>query len=259
MLPHQILGVSARATVPEITAAYKRLVKLLHPDHNSSADAAKQFQEVREAYKEMQVQNVATRVLVTLEDVERGGNVVGKTIDKCRSCSGAGGTEKYTCTMCFGQKVIWSGNLQKKCSKCGGQGYFFTNPCKECQGRGVIIADYPLTIPKGVKSGDKVGETKIEVAKHSRFIRKGLDLYVVVDLQLVDALEGNPVVVDLLNGKSIKCKISRLEDSDYTKRIAGYGLQDGNKKGTLHIRFRIVIPKHLQEVTVKEIARLLNA
>ena len=52
--PYQILGVSRSADDAEVRAAYRRLVQLHHPDHNGgSAESARRFEEVQEAYAEI--------------------------------------------------------------------------------------------------------------------------------------------------------------------------------------------------------------
>jgi curved DNA-binding protein CbpA len=49
--PYQTLGVGADASDRELRAAYRRLVQRHHPDHNGgSAEAARRFEEVQEAY-----------------------------------------------------------------------------------------------------------------------------------------------------------------------------------------------------------------
>ena len=49
--PYETLGVDAGASDAELRAAYRRLVQLHHPDHNGgSAEAARRFEEVQEAY-----------------------------------------------------------------------------------------------------------------------------------------------------------------------------------------------------------------
>lgn len=51
--PYRTLGVAASATDAELRAAYRRLVQLHHPDHNGgSAESARRFEEVQEAYAE---------------------------------------------------------------------------------------------------------------------------------------------------------------------------------------------------------------
>jgi curved DNA-binding protein CbpA len=49
--PYTVLGVRPDASSEELHDAYRRLVKLHHPDRNGgSADSARRFQEVQEAY-----------------------------------------------------------------------------------------------------------------------------------------------------------------------------------------------------------------
>jgi curved DNA-binding protein CbpA len=49
--PYQTLGVRANASDAELRVAYRRLVQLHHPDHNGgSAESARRFEEVQEAY-----------------------------------------------------------------------------------------------------------------------------------------------------------------------------------------------------------------
>jgi curved DNA-binding protein CbpA len=49
--PYETLGVSSSASDAELRAAYRRLVQLHHPDHNAgSAESARRFEEVQEAY-----------------------------------------------------------------------------------------------------------------------------------------------------------------------------------------------------------------
>lgn len=47
---YAILEVATTATAVEITAAFKKKIKLVHPDINKAADAATKTQELNEAY-----------------------------------------------------------------------------------------------------------------------------------------------------------------------------------------------------------------
>jgi curved DNA-binding protein CbpA len=52
--PYQTLGVPPSATDAQVRAAYRRLVQLHHPDHNSgSPESARRFEEVQEAYAQV--------------------------------------------------------------------------------------------------------------------------------------------------------------------------------------------------------------
>jgi curved DNA-binding protein CbpA len=49
--PYEVLGVSPAASETELRAAYHKLVKRHHPDHNDgSPESARDFEEVQEAY-----------------------------------------------------------------------------------------------------------------------------------------------------------------------------------------------------------------
>src|SRR3954471_5597992 len=52
--PYRVLGVSAGASSEELHDAYRRLVKLHHPDRNDgSEESARRFAEIQEAYEEV--------------------------------------------------------------------------------------------------------------------------------------------------------------------------------------------------------------
>jgi DnaJ domain len=52
--PYTVLGVHPSVSDEELRAAYRRLVKLHHPDHNGgSRDSARRFEEVQEAYAQI--------------------------------------------------------------------------------------------------------------------------------------------------------------------------------------------------------------
>jgi len=50
MTHYEILGVSVKATDLEIKQAYRRLVKMYHPDRNKSQEAAQRIAQINEAY-----------------------------------------------------------------------------------------------------------------------------------------------------------------------------------------------------------------
>ena len=46
----EVLGVSSHASADEVKAAYRRLARLYHPDHNKRLDAHQRFGAIAEAY-----------------------------------------------------------------------------------------------------------------------------------------------------------------------------------------------------------------
>lgn len=52
--PYRVLGVSSRVSDAELRSAYRRLVRLHHPDHNGgSPDSARRFEAVQDAYTQV--------------------------------------------------------------------------------------------------------------------------------------------------------------------------------------------------------------
>ncbi len=49
--PYKVLGISAEASEDQLRDAYRRLVRIHHPDHNQgSAESARRFEQIQEAY-----------------------------------------------------------------------------------------------------------------------------------------------------------------------------------------------------------------
>ena len=60
MDPYATLGVSASVSDAELRAAYRRAVQRHHPDHNGgSAESARRFEEVQEAYAQIRATRAA--------------------------------------------------------------------------------------------------------------------------------------------------------------------------------------------------------
>lgn len=60
--PYEILGVGRTASESELRSAYRRLVRLHHPDHNGgSAESARRFEEIQEAYARVRERRASGR------------------------------------------------------------------------------------------------------------------------------------------------------------------------------------------------------
>jgi hypothetical protein len=58
--PYQTLGIDSSASEVELRAAYRRAVQRHHPDHNNgSAESARRFEEVQDAYAEIRRRRAA--------------------------------------------------------------------------------------------------------------------------------------------------------------------------------------------------------
>lgn len=69
--PYRVLEVPPTATPEQLHDAYRRLIKLHHPDRNGgSAESTQRFQEIQQAYEEVRNRPRATATRVSSESVE---------------------------------------------------------------------------------------------------------------------------------------------------------------------------------------------
>jgi curved DNA-binding protein len=134
--------------------------------------------------------------------------------------------------------------------------------------RGLQFSDgrsFTAKIPAGVKTGSKVrlsgkgqpggsGQAgdlflKIKVLPHSRFERKGDNLYVNVPVDLFSALLGGKVDVTGLD-KTVKLSIPPETASDKQFRLKGLGmpkLRKPDERGDLYARINVTLPQNLSQ------------
>jgi molecular chaperone DnaJ len=195
----------------------------------------------------------------------------------CGTCHGTGakpGTTPTVCPRCEGRGVESQGqgmfSISQPCSLCGGSGTVIEDPCPTCHGSGAVrtIKRMRVNIPAGVRDGGRIrlagkGEPGpgggppgdlylvVHVAPSPVFVRKGNNLEVEVPLTIPEALRGAEVQVPTLNGaKTLRVApgtkhgtVQRLRGEGPT--IPGSGKPP--KKGDIHYRFLIDVPKELNE------------
>eukprot|EP01121_Diplochlamys_sp_Union-15-3_P009027 TRINITY_DN2435_c0_g3_i1.p1 TRINITY_DN2435_c0_g3~~TRINITY_DN2435_c0_g3_i1.p1 ORF type:complete len:282 (-),score=55.46 TRINITY_DN2435_c0_g3_i1:88-807(-) len=157
---------------------------------------------------------------------------------------------------------------QAVCDVCGGQGKTIkpSDRCGTCKGQKVVKKNKRLEvkIEKGMKDGDHVvfeheaheepGATtgnviiQIRQKKHPQFVRRGNDLLMEKNLNLVDALGGFSFKVTHLDGRELcvesnpKGKIIKPGDQ---KVIPGEGMPKSGRssaKGDLYVKFNVQFP-----------------
>lgn len=223
--------------------------------------------------------NIRIKVTMTLEEVMNGCNkkIKIKRYEPCSHCGGSGMTaesRKRTCKTCGGTGMAFSSNgfmsMQQTCPTCGGSGYIIENPCRHCNGHGVVqnsSSEIAFNIPRGVENGMQIeyaglGNASphgkgtngnlivvIEIAEHPVFEVQGRDLVCGIDVPALDAILGCEVEIETLSGKTIKVKIPQGTHSGQTFRFKGYGLprygsmigSPGNMIGVVNI----TVPKEL--------------
>jgi len=152
------------------------------------------------------------------------------------------------------------------CSTCKGTGEVGGKVCSTCNGQGMVPRNkrIQVKIPPGVDNGSKIrvaGEGQpgigggprgdlflvISVKPDAAFERKGDDLYVDVDVELVKVMLGGEVPVPIPDGRKLILTIPAETQNNRMFRLAGKGMPRlrGEGNGNLYARVKVVLPMHL--------------
>ena len=152
------------------------------------------------------------------------------------------------------------------CPVCKGTGEVAGKACANCQGQGFIPRNkrIQVKINAGVDNGSKIrvaGEGQpgigggprgdlnlvITVKADPQFERKGDDLYVDVDVDLVTMMLGGEVPVPTPDERRLMLNIPAGTQNRRTFRLAGKGMPRlrGEGSGNLYARLQVVLPTNL--------------
>ncbi|XP_041355581.1 dnaJ homolog subfamily A member 1-like [Gigantopelta aegis] len=217
-------------------------------------------------------------VSVTLEELYKGSTrklaLQKKVI--CPKCDGQGGKDVEKCGPCrgTGTKVIIQQlgigivqQMQTMCSDCQGEGEKISpkNRCKNCQGHKTIKERKILEvhIDPGMKDGQQVcftgeGDQEpglepgdviivLEEQRHAVFKRKGHDLIMTMEIELVEALCGFHKQIETLDKRilSVKSFPGEVIPHGTIKCILNEGMPHYRniiEKGRLIIQFHVNFP-----------------
>ena len=192
-------------------------------------------------------------------------------LDKCDSCNSTGQIVRE-------QRSGYSVFRQiSTCGKCQGKGQVVKQPCKECEGKGIIekMKKITVTIPAGADNGYRIriegeGEKSggipgdlyifLNVEKHSIFERHGDDIYTQQEVDLTTAVLGGEITVPGLDD-DLPLEIPEGTQTGAILRIVDKGIQhmDGYGKGDEYVIVKVMTPTNLSEEErelLKEFRRL---
>ena len=192
----------------------------------------------------------------------------------CPDCNGSGSTaetRKKTCKACGGTGRIYQSNgfmqMMSTCPQCGGKGFILENPCKKCNGHGLVSKrnELEINIPKGSVDGQTLelqglghfpahgkgiaGNLYIVVEEipDDKFERNGADLYFQMDVPVLKAIVGGSINVKTIDGKEITAKIPQGTEDGTQMRFKGYGMPHYNsdKRGNMIGVVKLAMPKNI--------------
>ena len=235
--------------------------------------------------------DLETTVSLSFEQAIDGAQVPVSvaTHTACTTCRGTGarpGTSPQVCPVCNGRGVEAQGqgvfSITRPCSRCGGSGTVIEEPCPTCGGQGRLreVKRYRVNIPAGVKEGSRIrlpgkGEAGLRggpsgdlyvithVQESPVFKPKGDNFEVEVPITVAEALGGAEVEVPTLHGTK-KLRVAPGTKHGTLQRLRGEGpptLSGGSRRGDLHYRFVIDMPKDLtaeQRDAVEQLSKVMN-
>lgn len=185
----------------------------------------------------------------------------GTKIDTCPNCHGSGQVRQVSQSL-FGQMVRVA-----PCPRCQGKGKIFDTPCPECKGRMKTrhVRKISVKVPAGIDNGLQLripgeGESGVNgnqsgdlyvvvhVKPHPFFQRYGDDVLCIMPITIAQAVLGDEVEVETLNGKA-KLKIPPGTQTDTTFRLKGEGVPSlrSRSRGDMHVKVLVKVPTKLSD------------
>lgn len=224
-------------------------------------------------------QGASKRVNITISFEE-----AAKGVDKelaitnyvtCTVCSGRGANSAQgvkTCAKCGGRGQVFEQrgffNMTMACPTCQGEGKVITDPCKNCNGQGVIKEKQHIKvhIPAGVDSGMRLKMNGYGDAGQAGGPPGDLYVFITVEPNDIFEREGNDIILDLpisFTEASLGCKkevpslfhhtcritIPEGTQNGKTFRVKGEGFPNvhGHGKGDLLVRIFVETPSGLND------------
>jgi len=218
--------------------------------------------------------DVETEATLSFNDAIDGATVSLRLTGEgaCPTCHGTGaksGTVPRVCPTCQGtgqsSRNLGSFAFSEPCKECRGRGLVVDDPCPECSGSGRAMSTRTIQarIPAGVADGQRIrlkgkgapGErggpagdlyVRVHVSPHPIFGRSGDNLTVTVPVTFTEAALGAEIKVPTLHGAPVSIRIPAGTPTGRTFRAPGKGARrkDGTN-GALLVTVAVQVPQKL--------------
>jgi len=297
---YKVLGLEKTSTQEEVKKAYRKLARKFHPDLNpNDQEAKRKFQEINEANevlsdpekrkkydqygenwehseefeKAQKARNASSRGSSYGSTSYQGGSDFGDTdfssfFESMFGGSGFGSQrsqrktkgEDYSAVLKLKLEDVYTSHYETL--QVGNQKIRINIPAGVENGQMIRLKGFGAPSQNGGNNGDLLVTFQIE--EHPEFIRKGNDLYKILELDLFTAVLGGEVFVKTFEGKS-KIKVSPGAQNSTTIRLKGKGFPVYKKEGVfgdLYITYSIKIPINLtteQKDSFTQLSKLFKA
>ena len=244
------------------------------------------------ARRQQQKENIVINKEVTLEEIynEAVMSVIFEQKHCCLQCKGEGTKDGKSskCLTCDGNgvviRIIQHGpmiqQIQTPCNNCHGSGKTTSasDNCTLCNGLCYNIKEVKANIPlkNGLSHGQQVqipnhghhlkdGKTDLIIiineTPHSKFKRKGNDLFITIELKLFQAIYGFDKIIEHLDKRKLHISHIGKTENDFVRKISNEGmhiLNGSGGKGDLYIKFIMKLPSIDNSDTSSKLQYLLK-
>ena len=234
--------------------------------------------------------DLQVRVTLRFEEAAFGTDkrISVERTESCESCMGTRaepGTSPQTCGNCQGQGRVrrveqgFFGQFVQvvTCPACRGEGSVISAPCGACQGSGTArrMRKLDVAVPPGIGDGERLrlrGEgdcgldggpsgdllVSIGVEAHPHLERKGNDVRLVSEINIVQAALGATVTVPTLGGHSA-VEVPPGTQTGQVVKLDGAGiphLDNPRRRGDQLVKFFVLTPEGLSDEQRELLERL---
>lgn len=267
---YEILGIAKTATANEIKSAYRKLALQYHPDRNKTKEGEEKFKEVTKAYEVLSdTKKRETYDQFGAAAFEQGQGPFGGAQGPFAGGAQGGRYGPFTYTYSTDGGGDGAGGFSDPfeifeqffggASPFGRQArrpaYSLTVEFMEAvKGATKKVSldgkTQTIKIPAGVDDGSRIrfGEYDVVISVRSdpKFRREGMDIVVEKEISFVDAILGDEVMVDTIDGL-LKIRIPQGTQPNTVIRLRGRGVVSlrGAARGDQYVQVKITLPKHV--------------
>ena len=270
---YKVLGVSPSASDKEITKAYRKLARKLHPDSNpGDAKAEEEFKEVTAAYdvlgdgeRRSQYDQVRHMGPMNFQAGPGGFTMEGDLADVFSAFMGDGRFERgghpfsgqarpmrghdlnARLTLEFAEAVRGSTTDMQLSGDTAqaGQSISVRIPAGVADGQKIKLAGKGERGANGGPSGDLY--VTVEVKAHPVFGRQGKNLTVTVLVTFAQAALGAEISVPTFEGDPVKLRLAPGSQPGQVLRVRGRGVETGRGIGDLLVKVALEVPGELND------------
>ncbi len=280
---YEVLGIDKNATEAEIKKAYRKLAMKYHPDVNKEDGAEAKFKEINEANEVLSDQQKRAqydrfghqgmngqggfggRGFGGFEDIFGGGFGSGGFGSMFEEFFGGGnpnrprkGQDVVNQVIITMEEAFYGKEIKIKL--LNGETKEYKIPAGIRHGMDIRISGEGQPGTNGGPNGDYF--IRVYIKERNDLERDGDNLYYALKINVVDAMLGKKVEVELFKDETVKITIPELSDLNKMLRVKGKGFPNLNNpqlRGDLYVRLYPTMPKKLNKKAKDALENLKKA